>query len=59
MAIAFAEDIGRRTTDAIAAFGDFCDFVGRTFGWMARTAFGRKGLRQLWPQMFTIGVKGS
>jgi len=56
MAIAFAEDIGRRTTDGIAAFGDFCDFVGRTFGWMLRTAFGRKGLRQLWPQMFTIGV---
>ena len=38
------------------AQGEFCDFCARTFGWLARSGFRRKSLRQLWPQLFTIGV---
>jgi len=56
MAIALAEGIGARTVDLIAAFGEFCDFCGRTFGWFFRTGLKPKSLRQLWPQLYTIGV---
>jgi len=56
MAIALAADVGQRTVNLLAAFGDFCGFVGRTFRWMAQSGLRRKSLQQLWPQMFSIGV---
>lgn len=56
MAIGIAADVGNRTVDAIAAFGDFCDFCGRTFGWLIRSGWRAKSLRELWPQVYTIGV---
>ncbi len=56
MPIGLAADIGRRTVDSLSAFGDFCDFCGRTFGWLFRTGLRPKSLRQLWPQLYTIGV---
>jgi phospholipid/cholesterol/gamma-HCH transport system permease protein len=56
MAIGIAADVGNRTVDLIAAFGDFCDFCGRTFGWLFRTGWRMKSLRELLPQLYTIGV---
>lgn len=51
-----AADVGGRTVDMIAAFGAFFDFCGRTFGWLFRAGLKPKTLRQLWPQLYTIGV---
>ena len=56
MAIGIAADIGNRTVDMIAAFGDFCDFCGKTFGWLVRSGWRMKSLRELWPQVYAIGV---
>ncbi len=51
------ERIGRNTNDALAAFGDFCIFVGRTFAWIFGGGLRLKNLRVLLPQMYEIGVK--
>ncbi len=56
MAIAFAQSVGEITMDTLAAFGDFCYFCGRTLRWMAQSSLQRKSLRQLIPQLYTIGV---
>jgi phospholipid/cholesterol/gamma-HCH transport system permease protein len=56
MAIGLAADVGHRTVDALAAFGDFCNFCGRTFGWLIRSGWRIKALRELLPQLYSIGV---
>jgi phospholipid/cholesterol/gamma-HCH transport system permease protein len=53
----YIEIIGRRVNNALATFGDFCDFVGWTFFWMINGAFRWKNLRLLFPQMYEIGVR--
>jgi phospholipid/cholesterol/gamma-HCH transport system permease protein len=51
------EKVGRRTNDAIAAFGDFCSFCGRVINWLFSGWFTFKNLRLLLPQMYEVGVK--
>jgi phospholipid/cholesterol/gamma-HCH transport system permease protein len=41
----------------LAAFGRFCDFSAKTFGWLFRGGFRWKNIRLLFPQMFEVGVK--
>ena len=45
------ERVGRNTNNALAAFGDFCIFVARTFSWLASSVFRAKTIRLLLPQM--------
>jgi phospholipid/cholesterol/gamma-HCH transport system permease protein len=57
MAVRYIEKVGRDTNNLLAAFGDFCTFVGRTFMWFYSGGLRWKNLRHLLPQMFEIGVK--
>jgi phospholipid/cholesterol/gamma-HCH transport system permease protein len=57
MAVGLVERIGRNTNNKLAAFGDFCIFVARTFIWLGRTLFQAKTLRLLLPQMYEVGVR--
>jgi phospholipid/cholesterol/gamma-HCH transport system permease protein len=51
------ERIGRNTNNALASFGDFCDFAGRTFFWIFAGGVRWRSLRQLLAQMYEIGVR--
>jgi len=51
------ESVGRRTNDALAAFGDFWSFVARTWLWLIGGGFRAKNVRLLLPQMYEIGVR--
>jgi phospholipid/cholesterol/gamma-HCH transport system permease protein len=51
------ERIGRSATDLLISFGDFCDFVGRTFRWLAGGGLSWRNLRNLFPQLYEIGVR--
>jgi len=57
MPVSFIEQVGRRTTNLMAAFGDFWIFVGRTFGSVGPTFRRWKNLKQILPQMYDIGTK--
>jgi phospholipid/cholesterol/gamma-HCH transport system permease protein len=57
MPIAFVENVGRRTTGTLQAFGDFFVFCGRTFVWIFAGALRWKNLRLLPPQMYEVGVR--
>lgn len=61
MPLRSVEQIGHHTltilANLLAAFGSFCDFCGRTFGWLVRSGFRWKNLRLLFPQLFEVGVK--
>ena len=57
MATQYIEKVGRTTNNMLAEFGQFCDFVGRTFFWLITSGLRRKSLRLLLPQLFEIGVK--
>ena len=57
MAIAMIEQVGRNTNNALAAFGDFCIFGFRTFGWLFTSGLRWKTLRLLFPQMYEVGVR--
>ena len=57
MPIAFIENVGRRSTGTLEAFGDFFIFVGRTFVWLFSGALSWKNLRLLPPQMYEVGVR--
>ena len=57
MPIGAIENLGRRTKENLAAFGDFCIFVGRTFVWMARGLFQWRNIREIFPQMYEVGTK--
>jgi phospholipid/cholesterol/gamma-HCH transport system permease protein len=61
MPIVRLEQLGQTTVltiaNLLAAFGRFCDFSGKTFGWLFRSGFRWKSLRLLIPQMFEVGVK--
>lgn len=48
--------LGRRTTQRIDAFGDFCVFCGQTFRWLFTGRVLPKTLRLLMPQLYTVGV---
>src|SRR4051812_24309019 len=57
MAVGLIERVGRNTNNSLAAFGDFCIFVARTFAWLGRSLFQIKTIRQLLPQMYEVGVR--
>ena len=57
MPLGFIEQIGRRTTDIIVAFGDFFQFVGRTLAWLFSTGFRWKNIRLIFPQLYDVGVR--
>jgi phospholipid/cholesterol/gamma-HCH transport system permease protein len=57
MPVGYIERVGRDTNQAIAAFGDFCFFVARTFSWMLRGFWKWKNIRLLFPQMYEVGVR--
>jgi phospholipid/cholesterol/gamma-HCH transport system permease protein len=51
------ENVGRNTTAAIGAFGDFCRFAGQTFRWAVTSGFRLRNMRLLVPQLYEVGVK--
>ena len=57
MPIGYVERVGQRTFDAIAAFGAFWSFVGRTILWLSVGLFKWKNVRLLFPQMYEVGVR--
>jgi phospholipid/cholesterol/gamma-HCH transport system permease protein len=57
MPVRVAERLGRDTLRLLAAFGDFWQFVGQTFGWLMRGLFRLRNWRLVWPQMYEVGVK--
>jgi len=57
MAVKYIEKVGRTTNNILAEFGQFCDFVARTFVWMIVSGLRWKSIRLLLPQLFEIGVK--
>ena len=57
MAIHYIEQVGRRTNNTLAAFGEYWRFVGRTLLWLFVGGFRWKTLRLLFPQMYDVGVR--
>jgi phospholipid/cholesterol/gamma-HCH transport system permease protein len=57
MPIELVERVGRSTTNQLAAFGEFCSFVSRTFMWLFAGAFRWRSIRLMFPQMYEVGVK--
>src|SRR6266566_1409234 len=57
MPVSFIEQVGRTTTNLMAAFGDFWVFVGRTFRNIGPTFARWKNLKQVLPQMYDVGTK--
>lgn len=57
MSLSLIETLGHSTNDALAAFGDFWRFAGRTLSWTVRGMFSWRNLRLLLPQMYEIGVR--
>lgn len=57
MPIAIVENVGRRTNDALARFGDFFIFVGTTLRWTALTLFSMRTWRLVIPQLFEVGTR--
>ena len=49
--------IGATTTDAVARFGEFWRFVGRTFSFLPTTMMRRRDWALLMPQFYEIGVR--
>src|SRR5687768_7526949 len=57
MPIELVERVGRNTTNQLAAFGEFCAFVGRTFVWLFAGALRWKNIRLIFPRMYEVGVR--
>src|SRR2546421_2429792 len=57
MAIGMIQRVGHSTKELLAAFGDFCRFVGRTFLWMGRGWLRWRNIREVFPQMYEVGTK--
>ena len=48
--------VGSRTVAAMATFGDFCRFCGRTFSWALSTAGRWRNIRLLLAQTYEVGT---
>ncbi len=48
---------GMRTISAVATFGDFCRFCGRTFGWVVSAGLGKRNIRLTAHQMYEVGTR--
>src|SRR3989440_12633373 len=57
MPVSMVEDVGRRTNNVLAAFGDFFVFAGRTIMWLLASGLRPKTWRLLLPQMYEVGVR--
>jgi phospholipid/cholesterol/gamma-HCH transport system permease protein len=57
MAVAMIERLGHRTNSALAVFGDFWSFFGRTLVWLSVGFMRWRNIRLLLPQMYDIGVR--
>jgi phospholipid/cholesterol/gamma-HCH transport system permease protein len=57
MPVTFIEQVGRSTTNIMAAFGDFWVFVWRTFKNVGPTFVRWKSLKNVLPQMYDVGTK--
>jgi phospholipid/cholesterol/gamma-HCH transport system permease protein len=57
MPVSFIEQVGRQTNNALATFGDFWRFVGRTFHNMGPSWMRPKNFRHILPQMYDVGTK--
>jgi phospholipid/cholesterol/gamma-HCH transport system permease protein len=57
MPVGFIEQVGRRTTNTLAAVGEFSQFVSRTLMAMSFRWFRWKNLRLVLPQMYDVGTK--
>jgi phospholipid/cholesterol/gamma-HCH transport system permease protein len=57
MPVTFIEQVGRNTTNLMAAFGDFWVFVWRTFKNVGPTFVRWKSLKNVLPQMYDVGTK--
>ncbi|HVT88835.1 MAG TPA: ABC transporter permease [Tepidisphaeraceae bacterium] len=57
MASQLVQDVGQRTLNSLALFGDFFTFCFRTFMWLGGGMFSRKNLRLILPQMYEVGVR--
>lgn len=51
------ESIGMKANNALAQFGDFWRFAGRTFLWLTGGGLRWRSIRLLFPQMYDVGVK--
>ncbi len=47
---------GSRGLSSVAAFGDFCRFCGRTFGWTLSIGLGWRNVRLTLRQMYEVGT---
>src|SRR5216110_2245548 len=57
MAVTFIEQVGRGTTNLMAAFGDFWIFAWRTFKNVGPTFVRWKSIKNVLPQMYDVGTK--
>jgi len=57
MPVRFIEQIGRRTNNTLASFGDFCRFVAQTFRNMGPSWMRPENFRHILPQMYEVGTK--
>lgn len=57
MPVSAIENVGRRTSHVLIAFGEFFVFCGLTFGWLARSFFSLKMWKQVLPQMYEVGTR--
>ena len=57
MPIELVERVGRNATNQLAAFGEFCSFVARTFMWLFAGFYRWRNIRLMFPQMYEVGVK--
>jgi phospholipid/cholesterol/gamma-HCH transport system permease protein len=53
----FIHNLGQRTYNVLASFGDFCMFCAETFRWIARGGLRPKNLRTLPTLMYEVGVQ--
>ena len=57
MPVGFIEQVGQRTTNALAAFGDFSLFVVRTFANLGPSWLRWRNFKAVIPQMYDVGTK--
>ena len=57
MPLEFVERVGNKTTNVLAAFGDFFTFAGRAFMWLFIGGLRLKSWRLLLPQFYEVGVR--
>jgi phospholipid/cholesterol/gamma-HCH transport system permease protein len=57
MPLAIVENVGRRTNNTLARFGDFFLFSGLALAWVVRSLFSVRTWRLVLPQMYEVGTR--